>query len=168
VASGAASGAAPGCFIALQQSCFALQQSRFSLQQSGCALQHSCSALQHSCFALQHSCALANAAADSAMAATSGMMVLMIVFLYIVFLLIDFRFKIELSISARAAAFPLSHAAAMRHRDGAKNEGWQREHLRYGSKSMLKTEITCVRRSDVHCSATWIAVHSTTTSGARP
>src|SRR5262249_41427023 len=48
-ASAVASGAAPGCFIALQQSCFALQHSCF-------ALQHSCSALQHSGCALQQSC----------------------------------------------------------------------------------------------------------------
>ncbi len=81
-------------------------------------------------------------------------MVVMIVFLYIVFLLIDFRFMIELSNFARADAFPISHAAAMRHCDGAKDEGRQREHLRYGSKSMLKTGITCIRGAYVHRSAT--------------
>jgi hypothetical protein len=70
------------------------------------------------------------------------------------FLLIDFRFMIESLNFARADTFPISHAAAMRHRDGAKNEGWQREHLRYGSKSILKTGITCARGAYVLCSAT--------------
>jgi len=51
---------------------------------------------------------------------------------------------------ARAAAFPVSHAAAMRHRDGAIDEGRQREHLRYGSKSILKTGITCIRGAYVN------------------
>jgi hypothetical protein len=70
------------------------------------------------------------------------------------FLLIDFRFMIESLNFARADTFPISHAAAMRHRDGAKDEGWQREHLRYGSKSMLKAGITCTRGAYVLRSAT--------------
>src|SRR6266508_4900010 len=84
VASVAASGAAPGCFIALQQFCAAPQQSFTALQQF-CAL------------ALQQFCAAPIANAGSAMAATSSVMVAIIVFLYIVFLLIDFRFMIKLS-----------------------------------------------------------------------
>jgi hypothetical protein len=61
---------------------------------------------------------------------------------------------IELSDFAQAVAFPISHSTAMRHRDGAKDEGRRREHLRYGSKSILKTGITCICRAYVHRSAT--------------
>src|SRR6266545_2481011 len=83
----------------------------------------------------QQLCAAPNAAADSAMAATSSVMDAIIVFLYIVFLLIDFRFMIELLNFTRvAAAFSIPHTTANRHRDGAKDEGRQREHLRYGRK----------------------------------
>src|SRR6266540_1427669 len=105
VASAAAPDAAPGCLIDTQQLC---------------------------ALALQQFCAAPNAAADSAMAATSSVMDAIIVFLYIVFLLIDFRFMIELLNFTRvAAAFSIPHTTANRHRDGAKDEGRQREHLRY-------------------------------------
>src|SRR6266511_1665788 len=115
VASAAARDAAPGCLIDTQQLCAAPQQL--------CAL------------ALQQFCAAPNAAADIAIAATSSVMDAIIVFLYIVFLLIDFRFMIELLNFTRvAAAFSIPHTTANRHRDGAKDEGRQREHLRYGRK----------------------------------
>src|SRR6266511_3049044 len=111
VASAAAPDAAPGCLIDTQQLCAAPQH--FAAAQQFCAL------------ALQQFCAAPNAAADSAMAATSSVMDAIIVFLYIVFLLIDFRFMIELLNFTRvAAAFSIPHTTANRHR----------EHLRYGRK----------------------------------
>src|SRR5262245_31847286 len=101
-ASAAAPDVAPGCIIDTRQFCAAPQQfaaaQRFcAVSQQFCAVsQQFCAAAQQPLAAAQQFCAAPNAAADSAIAATSSVMVAIIVFLYIVFLLIDFRFMIEL------------------------------------------------------------------------